>query len=141
MKNRRKSLLIPIIISLIILGIPGVDAMTVLNETPYPENISPAPQYFIILDPVPGSQVGQPLVITGISDAPDGTRFLLTGESFYYRMHRHQKGSDFSHDTFIAYGKIQNRTTDRRVFSETINTSGLRPDFILGDSLISSTTQ
>jgi len=112
-----------------ILGIPVVDAITVSNETPYPEKISPALQYFIIFNPVPSIHVGQSLEITGFSDAPDGTPFLLTGESFYYRMHSHQKGSDFTHDTFIFHGKIGNRTVDERGFSAEINTSSLRPDF------------
>ena len=109
--------------------IPAADAYTISDNQSVVEKSSALPMYSIISGPVPAIQTGHPLEITGISDAPDGTVFLITGESFYYRMHSHQKAGDYSHDIFTFRGIIRNKTSDQRGFTAVIDTENLRPDW------------
>jgi hypothetical protein len=121
------AVIVAIILMLSILPVAGVGIVS--NRTDNLETFSPASQYSLLINPVSNAQTGQPLEITGITDAPEGSSILITGMSVYYRMHRHQKGSDLSHDTFVFEGKTRNMTGGKRGFSAIINnTSTLRPD-------------
>ncbi len=108
--------------------LPVAGAIPVSNGTDNLERFSPTSQYSLLINPVTEVQTGQPLEIAGVTDAPEGSPILITGESVYSRMHRHQKYSHFSYDTFVFQGKIQNISGGWQFFSAIINTSTLRPD-------------
>lgn len=129
MKNHLKLIVVIAAFILMFSILPVAGAGLVSNGTNNPETFSPTSQYSLLVNPITEVETGQPLEITGITDAPEGSPIMITGMSVYYRMHRHQKGSDFSHDTFVFEGKIHNLTGGKQGFSAIINnTSTLRPD-------------
>lgn len=128
MKIHQQPMVVVTVICFVLFAIPVAGAGIVSNGTTNHETFSPTSQYSIFINPVTEVQTGQPLEITGISDAPEGSPILITGESRYSRMHPHLKMWNFSHDMFVFEGKIRNLTEGKRNFSAIINTSTLRPD-------------
>lgn len=131
MKIHQRPIVIVTVICLVFVILPVAGAGPVSNGTRDQEKFSPTSQYSILINPVTEVQTGQPLEIAGVTNAPEGSPILITGESVYSRMHRHQKYTGFTHDTFVFQGKIHNSTGGHRFFSASINTSTLRPDAYL----------
>ncbi len=131
MKIHQRPIVITTVICFVLLIFPVACAGFFSNGTYNPETFSPTSQYSLLINPVTEVHTGQSLEIAGVTNAPEGSPILITGESVYSRMHRHQKYTGFTHDTFVFQGKIQNITGGVRFFSASINTSTLRPDAYL----------
>jgi hypothetical protein len=72
--------------------------------------------------------IGEPLIISGETNAPEGSNLFLSGESSYSLLNPHQKNWDYFHDGFHQNSTIIKGNGSENVFSFFVNTIDLRPD-------------